>query len=62
MEQALTHFAKANGRCPMRISTLAIAAVVLFVVSVPLYAGQIATEQVLDVQEQILNLPQHAKV
>lgn len=46
----------------MRISTLAIAAVVLFVVSVPLYAGQIATEQVLDVQEQILNLPQHAKV
>ncbi len=46
----------------MRISTLAIVAFVLFIVSVPLYAGQTATEQVatkqvLGVQQQFLNLP-----
>jgi len=46
----------------MRISTLAIAALVLFVVSVPLYADQAAAEQVsvkqdLGVQERFLNLP-----
>jgi len=41
----------------MRISTLAIAAFVLFIVSVPLYAGQAVTEQVSDVQEQFVNLP-----
>ena len=46
----------------MRISTLAIAALVLFVVSVPLYAGQAATEQDsvkqdFAIQEQFLNLP-----
>lgn len=45
----------------MRISTLVIAALVLFVISVPLYAGQTATEQAsakqdLGVQEQFLNL------
>ena len=41
----------------MRISTLAIAAFVLFIVSVPLYAGQTTTEHILDVQEQFINLP-----
>ena len=39
----------------MRISTLAIAAFVLFIVSVPLYAGQPAAEQFLEhVQERCL--------
>jgi len=41
----------------MRISTLAIAAFVLFIVSVPLYAGQTATEQETQVQEQFISLP-----
>ncbi len=41
----------------MRISTLAVAAFVLFIASVPLYAGQTVTEQVSDVQEQFVNLP-----
>jgi hypothetical protein len=37
----------------MRISTLAIAAFVLFIVSVPLYAAQAANEQVAEkVQER----------
>ena len=40
----------------MRISTLSIAAFVLFVVSVPLYAGQAETEQKGVVQGQFLNL------
>lgn len=41
----------------MRISTLAIVTFVLFIVSVPLYAGQAAAEQVSNVQEPFYNLP-----
>lgn len=56
MEKSNLAFIKAIGRCPMRITTLAIAAFVLFVVSVPLYAGQAETEQQAQVQQQFVKL------
>lgn len=46
----------------MRITTLAIAAFVLFVVSVPLYAGQTVTVQDELVENGIQLTCQHVKV
>ena len=41
----------------MRISTLVIAAFVMFIVSIPIYAGQLASQQEPQVREQFINLP-----
>lgn len=41
----------------MRISTLAIAAFVLFIISIPIYASQTATEQEPQARQQFINLP-----
>lgn len=62
MEPTDPSFRIAIGRCPMRITTLAIAAFVLFVVSVPLYAGQTVTVQDELVENGIQLTCQHVKV